>query len=93
MPSVMSTIIMCDPLEHLRYDFSIRAFHKIIYIINVYTVSVMTHSFPALMNEVIRLGLRYFRMRSYDDLQLAIVVFVPVMMSFNVFSMIRFNAG
>ena len=32
-------------------------------------------------------------MRSYDDLQVAIVVFVPVMMSFNVFSMIRFNAG
>ena len=45
------------------------------------------------MYEVIRLGLRYFRMRSYDDLQVAIVVFVPVMMSFNVFSMIRFNAG
>ena len=45
------------------------------------------------MYEVIRLGLRYFPMRSYDDLQVAIVAFVPLIMSFNVFSMIQFNAG
>ena len=46
------------------------------------------------MYEVIRLGLRYFPMSSYDDLlQVAIVAFVPLIMSFNVFSMIQFNAG